>query len=216
MFTETEAEAEYQQVLHYFPSLDAQQRQQLAELYPLYVEWNAKINVVSRKDIQHLYLHHVLHSLSIAKVCPFLPGTDVLDIGCGGGFPGIPLAILFPKTQFYLVDSVGKKIRVVQAVAEALDLKNIRAEHIRAEKVKGKYDFAISRAVAPLKTLYQWSRNKIKVKSQHALFNGLLCLKGGNLQQEMQEAGVNYATYPINDYFEEVYFREKYVVYAPL
>ena len=145
MFTEAEVEVEYQQLLRYFPSLDAWQKQQLAELYPLYVEWNAKINVISRKDIQHLYLHHVLHALSIAKVCPFLPGTDVLDIGCGGGFPGIPLAILFPKTQFYLVDSVGKKIRVVQAVADALGLKNIWAEHIRAEKVKGKYDFAISK-----------------------------------------------------------------------
>ena len=216
MFTEAEAEAEYQKLLTYFPLLDDRQKQQLEGLYPLYVEWNAKINVISRKDIQHLYLHHVLHSLSIAKVCPFLPGSDVLDIGCGGGFPGIPLAILFPKIQFYMVDSVGKKIRVVQAVAEALELKNIRAEHIRAEKVKGKYDFAISRAVAPLNTLYQWSRNKIKVKSQHALFNGLLCLKGGDLRQEMKEAGLNYATYPINEYFDEAYFQEKYVIYAPL
>lgn len=216
MFTEPEAEAEYQQLLTYFPSLKEQQKNQLAQLYPQYVEWNAKINVISRKDIQHLYLHHVLHSLSIAKVCPFLPGTDILDIGCGGGFPGIPLAILFPKTQFYLVDSVGKKIRVVKAVADALAIKNIRAEHTRAEKVKGRYDFVISRAVAPLKTLYHWSRNKAKTKSQHELFNGLLCLKGGDLQDEMQEAGLNYATYPINNYFSEAYFKEKYVVYAPL
>lgn len=216
MFTEPALEAEYQQILSYFPSLDEKQQSQLSQLFPLYQDWNSKINVISRKDIHHLYLHHVLHALSIAKVCPFLPGTDILDIGCGGGFPGIPLAIMFPKTQFYLVDSVRKKIRVVQEVADTLQLKNVRCEHIRAEKVKGRYDFAVSRAVAPFKTLNQWVQNKIKVKSQHELFNGLLCLKGGDLQKELKETGLNYATYPISDFFKEEYFQEKYVVYAPL
>lgn len=216
MFTEPEVQAEFDRLMQYFPQLDQLQQQQFAQLFPLYNDWNARINVISRKDINHLYLHHVLHALSIAKVCPFLPGTDILDMGCGGGFPGIPLAILFPKTQFYLVDSIGKKVRVVQAVADSLGLKNVRAEHIRAEKARGRYDFAISRAVAPLKQLYQWSRSKIKRKSQHELFNGLLCLKGGNLQQEVQEVDLNYATYRINDYFEEDYFREKFVLYAPL
>lgn len=216
MFNEPEVQSEFERLLQYFPELSEEQQHQLSQLYPLYADWNAKINVVSRKDINHLYLHHVLHSLSIAKVSPFLPGTDILDIGCGGGFPGVPLAILFPKTQFYLVDSIGKKVKVVQAVAEVLKLKNVRAEHIRAEKVKGRYDFVTSRAVAPLKQLYQWSRNKVKTKSQHELYNGLLCLKGGNLEQEVSEVDLNYATYAINDYFEEDYFREKLVLYAPL
>lgn len=216
MFNEPEVQSEFERLLQYFPDLSEEQQERFSRLYPLYADWNTKINVVSRKDINHLYLHHVLHSLSIAKVSPFLPGTDILDIGCGGGFPGIPLAILFPKTQFHLVDSIGKKTKVVQAVAEALNLKNVRTEHIRAEKVKGKYDFGITRAVAPLKQLYLWSRNKIKTKSQHELYNGLLCLKGGNLQQEIREVNLNYATYPIHDYFEEQYFKEKFVLYAPL
>ena len=216
MFTEPEVQAEFDRLLYYFPKITQAQEDQLAQLFPLYSDWNAKINVVSRKDINHLYLHHVLHSLSLAKVCPFLPGTDILDIGCGGGFPGIPLAILFPKTQFYLVDSIGKKVKVVQAVADALELKNVKTEHIRAERVKGRYDFAISRAVAPLKELYRWSRSKIKPKSRHELFNGLLCLKGGNLAHEVQEVELNYAPYAINDYFDEEYFREKFVLYAPL
>jgi len=207
---------EYEQLLTYFPELSELQKGQFKQLFPLYQDWNAKINVVSRKDIDHLFLHHALHSLSIAKVCPFKPGTDILDVGCGGGFPGIPLAILFPKTQFRLVDSIGKKIRVVQAVADALGLKNVRAEHTRAEKVNGRYDFILSRAVAPLKDLYQWSKGKSKTKSQHDLYNGLLCLKGGRIEEEVREMNLNYATYPINEFFEEPYFKEKYILYVPL
>ena len=216
MFTEPLVQSEFDQILSYFPHLSDQQQDQLARLYPLYHEWNARINVISRKDIDHLYLHHVLHSLAIAKVVNFHPGTDVLDIGTGGGFPGIPLAILFPKTQFYLVDSIGKKIKIVQAVSEELSLKNVRSDHMRAEKVKGRYDFVVSRAVAHLKMLYNWSRNKVKTKSQHDLYNGLLALKGGNLTEEVKEVQLNYASYPINDFFSEAYFKEKFVLYAPL
>jgi 16S rRNA (guanine527-N7)-methyltransferase len=216
MFTEPIVQEEFSKITTYFPELSEQQLEQFEALHTLYNEWNAKINVISRKDIAHIYLHHVLHSLAIAKVTSIKPGTDILDIGTGGGFPGIPLAIMFPKTQFYLVDSIGKKIKVVQAVAEALQLKNVRAEHLRAEKVKGRFDFAVTRAVAPLKTLYQWSRQKIKTKSQHDLYNGLICLKGGNLTQELDEVDLNYALYPIEDYFKEEYFKEKFVLYVPL
>lgn len=216
MFTDKAIEEEFTKISTYFPELSEKQIDQFARLFDLYQDWNAKINVISRKDIAHIYLHHVLHSLAIAKVSPFKPGTDILDIGTGGGFPGIPLAIMFPKTQFYLVDSIGKKIKVVQAIADALELKNVRSDHLRAEKVKGKYDFAVTRAVAPLKTLYQWSRQKIKTKSQHDLYNGLICLKGGNLEQEVKEVQLNYALYPISDYFQEEYFKEKFVLYAPL
>ncbi len=210
------AEEQLKLIFSHFPWLDEKQSAQFEHLYALYHDWNAKINVISRKDIDQLYLHHVLHSLAIAKVAPFNPGTDILDIGTGGGFPGIPLAILFPKTQFYLVDSVGKKIKVVQVVAETLELKNVRAEHLRAEKVKGRYDFAVTRAVAPLKELYQWSRQKMKPKSQHDLYNGLICLKGGNLNQELESVDLNYALYPIKEYFSDMYFKEKFVVYVPL
>lgn len=216
MFTDPIVQEEFSKITSYFPELSEQQLKQFEALYALYSEWNAKINVISRKDIEHIYLHHVLHSLAIAKVNPIKPGTDILDIGTGGGFPGIPLAIMFPKTQFYLVDSIGKKIKVVQAVAVALQLKNVRAEHLRAEKVKGRFDFAVTRAVAPLKTLHQWSRQKIKAKSQHDLYNGLICLKGGNLTQELDEVDLNYALYPIQDYFQEEYFKEKFVLYLPL
>ncbi|WKN31763.1 16S rRNA (guanine(527)-N(7))-methyltransferase RsmG [Porifericola rhodea] len=216
MHPEPIVQEEFAKITTYFPDLSEKQIQQLEALYGLYEEWNAKINVISRKDIAHIYLHHVLHSLTIAKVAPFNPGTNILDIGTGGGFPGIPLAIMFPKTQFHLVDSIGKKIKVVNAVAEALGLKNVKAEHMRAEKVKGRYDFAVTRAVAPLKMLYNWSRNKIKPKSQHDLYNGLICLKGGDLSAELEAVNLNYALYPVNDYFQEEYYQEKYVLYAPL
>ncbi|MDF9795806.1 16S rRNA (guanine527-N7)-methyltransferase [Catalinimonas alkaloidigena] len=216
MFTDKIVEDEFSKISVYFPELSEKQMNQFAQLFDLYQDWNAKINVISRKDIAHIYLHHVLHSLAIAKVSPFKPGTDILDIGTGGGFPGIPLAIMFPKTQFYLVDSIGKKIKVVQAVADAMELKNVRSDHLRAEKVKGKYDFVITRAVAPLKTLYHWSRQKVKTKSQHDLYNGLICLKGGNLDDEVKEVQLNYALYPISDYFKEDYFKEKFVLYVPL
>jgi 16S rRNA (guanine527-N7)-methyltransferase len=208
--------AELDKTLSYFPDLSLQQQEQLAQLYPLYHEWNQKINVISRKDIDHLYLHHVLHSLAIARLQPFLPGSHVLDVGTGGGFPGIPLAILFPKTQFHLVDSVGKKVRVAEAVAGSVGLKNVKGSHMRVEKDKGRYDFAITRAVAPLNTLYQWTRQRIKVKSQHELFNGLICLKGGNLEKEIKEVQLNYKSYPISHFFSEDYFQEKYLLYVPL
>lgn len=216
MFTDTTVQEEFSKIAIYFPQLSDLQLEQFEALYALYNEWNAKINVISRKDITHIYLHHVLHSLAIAKVTPIKPGTDILDIGTGGGFPGIPLAIMFPKTQFYLVDSIGKKIKVVHAIAEDLKLKNVRADHLRAEQVKGRFDFVVSRAVAPLKTLHQWSRQKVKAKSQHDLYNGLICLKGGNLDQELNELELNYALYPIEDYFKEDYFKEKSVLYVPL
>ncbi|MFP4094358.1 MAG: 16S rRNA (guanine(527)-N(7))-methyltransferase RsmG [Cyclobacteriaceae bacterium] len=209
-------QSEFAKIRQYFPELSEKQYIQLEQLYPLYLDWNQKINVISRKDIDHLYLHHVLHSLSIAKVVQFLPGSHVLDVGTGGGFPGIPLAILHPKTQFHLVDSVGKKIRVVEIVAEALELKNVQASHMRIEKDKGRYDFAVTRAVAPLNQLYQWTRQRIKVKSQHELFNGLICLKGGNLEQEIKEVQLNYQCFPISDFIPEEYFEEKYVLYVPL
>lgn len=209
-------QSEFAKIRQYFPELSEKQYIQLEQLYPLYLDWNQKINVISRKDIDHLYLHHVLHSLSIAKVVQFLPGSHVLDVGTGGGFPGIPLAILYPKTQFHLVDSVGKKIRVVEIVAETLELKNVQASHMRIEKDKGRYDFAVTRAVAPLNQLYQWTRQRIKVKSQHELFNGLICLKGGNLEQEIKEVQLNYQCFPISDFIPEEYFEEKYVLYVPL
>ena len=204
------------QIFTYFPHLTDPQQQQLAKLFPLYREWNEKINVVSRKDIDNVYLHHVLHSLAIAKVVEFQPGAEVLDVGTGGGFPGIPLAILFPETQFHLVDSIGKKITVVQAVAETINLKNVTSEHARAEKVKHKYDFVVTRAVAHLKQLLQWSKNHIKAESQHTLFNGLLALKGGNLKEELKESRANYSLYPLTDFFPEDYFEQKCVVYVPL
>lgn len=210
------AEEQIEQIFTYFPQLTEHQREQLTQLFPLYDEWNAKINVISRKDIDNLYLHHVLHSLSIAKLVRFKAGSAVLDIGTGGGFPGIPLAILFPKTQFHLVDSIGKKIKVVQAVAEALELSNIKAEHARAEQVKGQYDFAVTRAVASLGQLHQWIHRKIKGKSLHNTYNGLICLKGGSLEEELQSTNLNYALYPITDFLKDEYFETKSIVYVPL
>lgn len=208
-------EQQLNKIQHYFPDLSNSQRNQLAQLYPLYVEWNAKINVVSRKDIENLYLHHVLHSLSIAKIVSFNEGATVLDVGTGGGFPGIPLAILFPETHFYLVDSIGKKIKVVQAVAEALQLQNVKAEQIRAEQVNGQFDFVITRAVARMQQLHQWVHRKIKAKSTHDLYNGMICLKGGGLRDELQEVKINYALYPLSDFFKESFFETKHLVYVP-
>ena len=186
-------------IVHYFPDLTEKQKKQMEQLGPLYKEWNDKINVVSRKDIDNIYINHVLHSLGIAKVMTFKPGSDVLDVGTGGGFPGIPLAILFPETQFHLVDSIGKKITVVKEVSAALGLKNVRAEQIRAEEVKGKYDFIVSRAVTRMKEFYGWVHNKTKDKSINVLDNGILYLKGGDLDEEMNE-----------------FFETKRVVYVPL
>jgi 16S rRNA (guanine527-N7)-methyltransferase len=199
---------------HYFPHLTDLQQQQFADLYPLYQDWNERINVISRRDMDNFYERHVLHSLGLARVITFLPGSRVLDVGTGGGFPGIPLAILFPQTQFRLVDSIGKKIRVVQAVADALGLENVVATQQRAEKVKGSFDFIVTRAVARLGLLHAWTRKKLLPVSRHELPNGLLCLKGGDLTDELAEAGVPYRQYALSDYFAEEFFTTKQVVYV--
>jgi 16S rRNA (guanine527-N7)-methyltransferase len=198
----------------YFPGLTDTQRRQFAALGPIYKEWNDKINVVSRKDIDNLYVNHVLHSLGIAKVLTFQKGADILDVGTGGGFPGIPLAILFPDTRFHLVDSIGKKITVVTEASNALGLTNVKAEKIRAEELKMKYDFVVSRAVTRMKEFYGWVRNSFKPKSVHALDNGILYLKGGDLDEEMNEAKRPYSVYELTDFFEEEYFETKKVVYV--
>ncbi|HNV30388.1 MAG TPA: 16S rRNA (guanine(527)-N(7))-methyltransferase RsmG [Cyclobacteriaceae bacterium] len=203
-------------IFHYFPSLSERQKDQINQLGNLYKEWNDKINVVSRKDIENIYINHVLHSMGIAKVMSFNPRADVLDVGTGGGFPGIPLAILFPETHFHLVDSIGKKITVVSEVSKALGLKNVKAEQIRAEQIKGKYDFVVSRAVTRMKEFYGWVNNKIKDDSTHALDNGILYLKGGDLDEEMNELKCPYSIYNLSDYFKEAFFETKRVVYVPL
>jgi len=203
-------------ILRYFPDLTEKQRQQFEQLGPLYKEWNDKINVVSRKDIDNIYTNHVLHSLGIAKVTSFKAGSEVLDVGTGGGFPGIPLAILFPDTHFHLVDSIGKKITVVKEVSSALGLKNVKAEQIRAEQLKGKYDFIVSRAVTRMKEFYGWVRNKAKAESRNSLDNGILYLKGGDLDEEMDELKHPYSIYNLSDYFKEEFFETKHVVYVPL
>lgn len=200
----------------YFPSLSDQQLHQFNQLGGLYQEWNDKINVISRKDIENIYVNHVLHSLGIAKVLTFLPHADVLDVGTGGGFPGIPLAILFPQTRFHLVDSIGKKITVVSEVSKALGLRNVKAEQIRAEQLKGKYDFIVSRAVTRMKEFYGWVHAKVKQDSTHALDNGILYLKGGDLDEEMRELKRPYSVYNLSDYFKEEFFETKRVVYVPL
>lgn len=203
-------------IFQYFPNLTEKQKKQIEQLAPLYKEWNDKINVVSRKDIENIYINHVLHSLGIAKVMSFKPGSEVLDVGTGGGFPGIPLAILFPETNFHLVDSIGKKITVVKEVAAALELKNVRAEQIRAEEVKGKYDFIVSRAVTRMKEFYGWVNSKTKPDSKNALDNGILYLKGGDLDEEMNELKHPFSIYNLSDYFKEEFFETKRVVYVPL
>lgn len=203
-------------IFHYFPQLTDVQKEQFSRLLPLYKEWNARINVISRKDIDNLYLNHVLHSLGIAKVVSFKPGSAVLDVGTGGGFPGIPLAILFPGTQFHLVDSIGKKITVVKNVAEGVGLKNIRAEQVRAEQVKGEYDFIVSRAVTRLKEFYGWIHRKVKKDSVHSLYNGILYLKGGDLDEELAELKKPHQIIELKDFFGEEFFETKKVVYVPL
>jgi len=189
---------------------------QFSKLYSLYSEWNEKINVISRKDIENLYVNHVLHSLGIAKVMSFKPRATVLDVGTGGGFPGIPLAILFPETNFHLVDSIGKKITVVNAVADGLGLKNVKGEQIRAEQINNQYDFIVSRAVTRLKEFYGWVHQKVKEKSNHELDNGILYLKGGDLEEELSELKKPYSLYSLSDYFKEEFFETKKVVYVPL
>jgi len=203
-------------VFNYFNNLTETQQKQFSQLGVLYKEWNEKINVVSRKDIENIYTNHVLHSLGIAKVMAFNKGAQVMDVGTGGGFPGIPLAILFPESEFYLVDSIGKKITVVKEVAGALGLKNVRAEQIRAEQVNQKFDFVVSRAVTRMKEFYGWVRNSVKPKSLHKLDNGILYLKGGDLDEELNELKKPYSLYDLPDYFKEEFFETKKVVYMPI
>jgi 16S rRNA (guanine527-N7)-methyltransferase len=203
-------------ITSYFPHLTTVQKDRFTALYALYSEWNDKINVISRKDIDNLYVNHVLHSLGIAKVTEFKPGATVLDVGTGGGFPGIPLAIMFPETQFHLVDSIGKKITVVNNVAKGLGLTNVKAEQIRAEQIKGEYDFIVSRAVTRLKEFYGWINKKTKKTSSHQLFNGILYLKGGDLDEELAELKRPHQLFNLSDYFKEEFFETKKVVYVPL
>jgi 16S rRNA (guanine527-N7)-methyltransferase len=204
-----------EEILKQFPNLTELQKEQFAKLDFLYHDWNAKINVISRKDIDELYTKHILHSLGIAKIIQFEPGTFVLDVGTGGGFPGIPLAILFPETRFYLIDVIAKKIKVVQAVAEALELKNVKAEQMRAELVKGDFDFIVSRAVTNMPDFVSWIKDKIKKKSKHELRNGILYLKGGDLTQELKDFP-KATEYNLSDYFEDEFFETKKVVHLPL
>ena len=202
-------------ILKYFTEFTLIQKQQFEQLLPLYKDWNEKINVVSRKDIDQLYLHHVLHSLSIAAIVEFKKGTSIIDIGCGGGFPGIPLAIFFPEVKFHLVDSIGKKLKVVNEIAAAINLKNVTTQHTRAEEIKNrKFDFAMSRAVAPLLELWTWAKPLIKPAGINEMANGLICLKGGDLHQEISESKTRPKMMSIYDIFNEEYFKEKYVIYV--
>ena len=202
-------------ILKYFSDFSNQQLQQFADLYELYRDWNNKINVISRKDIDSLYLKHVLHSLAIAAVIEFEPGTQIIDIGTGGGFPGVPLAIFFPEVQFHLVDSIAKKLKVIDGVAEAVGLTNITTQHTRAEEIKNRqFDFVVSRAVAPVKDLWRWSYPLIKKGSKQELPNGLICLKGGDLVQEISESAVKPRMIPLDDIFQEDFFKEKYLLHV--
>jgi len=205
-----------EQILRYFPQLTEQQQQQFAALDALYRDWNAKINVISRKDIDNLYPHHVLHSLGIAKVITFRPGTHVMDIGTGGGFPGIPLAILFPEVQFHLLDSIGKKIKVAQSVADALELTNVRTSHKNVMEEKEKYDFVVSRAVMQMEDLVRLVRKNVHHEQRNSLPNGLICLKGGDIQQEMRPFKHCCDVWPLHTYFEEEFFETKKVAYVTL
>jgi 16S rRNA (guanine527-N7)-methyltransferase len=204
-----------EEIIKQFPNLTENQIQQFQKLEALYQDWNAKINVISRKDIDALYTKHVLHSLAIAKIQPFEPGTYILDVGTGGGFPGIPLAILFPETRFYLIDVILKKINVVKAVAEALALKNVKAEQMRAENVKGDYDFIVSRAVTNMPDFVQWIKDKIKKQNKHQLQNGILYLKGGDLTEELKDFP-KATEYNISEFFKDEFFETKKVVHLPL
>lgn len=203
-------------ILKYFPNLSEVQQQQFAALYDLYTDWNSKINVISRKDIINLYEHHVLHSLGIAKVMQFRPETTVMDLGTGGGFPGIPLAILFPETHFHLVDSIGKKVKVATEIANAIGLKNVTTRHCRAEEEKQLFDFVVSRAVMPLTDLLKIIRKNIKKEQHNALPNGLICLKGGELEREVMPVKHQTLMYDLKDYFEEEFFETKKVVYVTI
>ena len=200
----------------YFPNLSPTQIDQFSQLEALYTHWNAQINVISRKDTENFYTHHVLHSLGIAKVCSFLDGSTILDVGTGGGFPGIPLAILFPDCHFVLVDSIGKKIKVVKEVSDALGLKNVEAHHARAEEIKGEFDFIVSRAVTQMPVFLKWISGKVKKKSAHDLVNGILYLKGGDLREEMKPVKHLHREFLLTSYFKEPFFETKKVVYVKL
>lgn len=204
-----------EEILKQFPDLTQTQIDQFTKLKDLYEEWNAKINVISRKDIDQLYTKHILHSLAIAKIQPFKPGSTILDVGTGGGFPGIPLAILFPETRFYLIDIIAKKIKVVQAVAEGLELKNVKAEQKRAELVKQDFDFIVSRAVTNMPDFVDWVKGKIKKSNNHELKNGILYLKGGDLTEELQDFP-KCTLYNISEFFTDEFFETKKVVHLPL
>lgn len=205
-----------EEILKYFTDLTDKQKQQFAALFDLYKDWNEKINVISRKDIDNLYLHHVLHSLAIAKAVSFRPGTRILDFGTGGGFPGIPLAILFPETQFKMIDGTRKKIRVVNEVATAIGLENVEAVHLRGEEEKGKYDFVVSRAVMPLPDLMKIVKKNVGKEQRNSLPNGVICLKGGNVEGEMRPFKKIAEATEITNWFDEDWFKEKFVIYVPV
>jgi 16S rRNA (guanine527-N7)-methyltransferase len=211
-------------ITKYFSDFTPKQIDQFTALEELYTEWNAKINVISRKDIDSLYEKHVLHSLAIAALFNFPAGIDIIDIGTGGGFPGVPLAIFFPEVRFHLVDSIGKKLKIIEAVKEAIGLTNVTTQHTRAEEIKNrKFDFAVSRAVAPLKDLWRWSKPLLKseryelagAEEAESIKSGLICLKGGDLSQEISDSGLRPKMIEINNVFDEVYFKEKYLLYVP-
>lgn len=202
-------------ILKYFPDITDTQRRQYASLYELYQDWNSKINVISRKDIDNLYEHHVLHSLAIAKALNFKDGTKIMDFGCGGGFPGIPLAIMFPQCSFKLIDGTGKKIKVCREVAAAIGLKNVVAEHLRGEDEKGKFDFIVSRAVMPLPDMMKIVRKNISKEQRNAMPNGIFCLKGGDLQAEVSPFRRIVEQTDLSSYFDEEWFREKHLIYLP-
>lgn len=203
-------------IIRYFPNLTERQREQFAALLPLYEEWNAQINVISRKDMENFYEHHVLHSLAIAKAMSFAPMTEVLDVGTGGGFPGVPLAVMFPDARFTLIDSIGKKIKVVNDVVERLGLKNTKAMQIRAEQLEGEYDFVVSRAVTTLGEFVPWVKKKISKTQYNTLHNGILYLKGGDLTNELFAFRHKVKTWDIGEWFDGEWFETKKVIYLPL
>ena len=203
-------------ILKYFPNITEKQKEQFAALYDLYYDWNSKINVISRKDIENLYEHHVLHSLAIAKYITFKPGTTIMDMGCGGGFPGIPLAIMFPEVDFHLVDSIGKKVRVAGEIAKSIGLTNVRTSHSRAEEIKDKYSFVVSRAVMQLPDLVKICRKNISKEHINALPNGIICLKGGDMTAETEPFRNSREIINVSNYFQEEYFKDKKVVYVQI
>lgn len=204
-----------EEILKYFPNITEKQKKQFAALDELYRDWNAKINVISRKDIDNLYTHHVLHSLAIAKSISFRPGTNILDFGTGGGFPGIPLAIMFPEVSFKMIDGTGKKIKVVNEVASTIGLENVNAVHLRGEEEKGRYDFVVSRAVMPLPDLIKIIKKNFAKEQRNSLPNGLLCLKGGNVEEEMKPFKKIAEAVEITNWFEDSWFKDKFVIYVP-